>query len=54
MSAKLFKIISREGFDIPVGNHVGKKIIIGSDHRGFNLKEGWYLWLGYWHEYCGR
>ena len=28
------------GIKVPIGSHEGKTIIIGADHRGFELKEG--------------
>jgi ribose 5-phosphate isomerase B len=35
----MLRIIDTNGFRIPTGNHEGKTIVIGSDHRGFEYKE---------------
>lgn len=32
------EIIEFQGYNVPVGNHLGKTIVIGSDHRGFKYK----------------
>ncbi len=32
-------ILEKEGLKVSIGSHLGKKIVIGSDHRGFELKE---------------
>ncbi len=32
-------IVEKEGIKVHVGSHEGKRVIIGSDHRGFQLKE---------------
>jgi ribose 5-phosphate isomerase B len=37
--------ISVDGFNVPVGTHEGKNIIIGSDHRGLDLKNRIVSWL---------
>jgi len=33
------EIIQYKGIKVPIGSHEEKKIVIGSDHRGFNYKE---------------
>ncbi len=33
------KILYVEGIAVPVGTHEGKKIVVGSDHRGFEHKK---------------
>jgi len=33
------KTITVDNIEVPIGNHKGKTIIIGPDHRGFELKE---------------
>lgn len=33
------EIVEYEGYKVPVGNHKGKKIILGCDHRGYDLKQ---------------
>jgi RpiB/LacA/LacB family sugar-phosphate isomerase len=33
------KIINKDKLEVPIGSHMGKTIIIGSDHRGYKLKE---------------
>lgn len=38
-------IFEKEGIKVSVGSHEGKKIVIGSDHRGFELKEQLKLFL---------
>jgi RpiB/LacA/LacB family sugar-phosphate isomerase len=37
--------ISVDGFNVPVGAHEGRKIIIGADHRGLELKNRIVSWL---------
>lgn len=32
-------IVEHDGIAVSVGSHLGKRIVIGSDHRGFELKE---------------
>lgn len=32
-------IIEKQGVKVAIGSHENKKIVIGSDHRGYNLKE---------------
>ncbi len=32
-------ILEKEGLKVAIGSHLGKKIVISSDHRGFELKE---------------
>ncbi|MCD6229647.1 MAG: RpiB/LacA/LacB family sugar-phosphate isomerase [Candidatus Diapherotrites archaeon] len=33
------KTIQRAGVNIPTGTHIGRKIVIGADHRGFEIKK---------------
>ena len=33
------KIIQRAGVNIPIGKHIGRKIVIGADHKGFEIKK---------------
>lgn len=34
------EILYVEGINVPIGTHKGKRIVIGSDHRGFEHKKG--------------
>ena len=33
-------VIKVEGFEVPVGKHLGKRIYLASDHRGYKYKDG--------------
>jgi ribose 5-phosphate isomerase B len=39
MKAPCARVIQAGGRLVPVGSHAGKLVVIGSDHRGFALKE---------------
>ena len=35
----MYQVIINSGIDVAIGNHIGKKVIIGSDHRGYDHKQ---------------